>query len=400
MGDNHDEYDIPEEIIPKLKDYWREPNTLSFNSKIKEIDNEWISLKNNYFYPEGGGQLPDLGYLILKSEQSKKYKIVDVQTREEDTWLRIPKHDLIEGGAISAVVDKERRISLTRNHSAQHLVSAIFWEELGLDTTRAEIRVNESQVEFNLSPTLDQIDEVNKMITKLIDDRLSIESRYYQNLDQIDLKIRGNMEDLDIYRLVAIGQYDLNPCGGTHVNNTGEIGSIFINKIESKKVRFLSGNDARSLYSQNATNLIRLSRLTSVPFEKLPETVESILNKNHQYEKRILKLETQIIEIQNQLIKFESLGNYRYKTYRVPVIAKGVATTINDKLKINEIVIIVDEQGLFILSTGKDELTAKLMLKLRNLGIKGGGKGKSIMGKLGSIDIKEIKKMLNELLID
>ncbi|MFV2013985.1 MAG: alanine--tRNA ligase-related protein [Candidatus Heimdallarchaeota archaeon] len=399
MNHSHEEYDVPEELIPKLKEYWKEPCTFSFNSKIKEINDEWVSLKTNYFYPEGGGQQPDLGYLILKSEQSKKCKIIDVQTRDNETWLKIPKHDLIEGWEVSAIIDKKRRISLSRNHSAQHLVSAIFWEELGFDTTRAEIREFESQVELDRSPTLDQISEVNKMITQLIDDKLTIESRYYQNLDQINLKIRGEMAGMDIYRLVTIGKYDLNPCGGTHVKNTSEIDSIFINKIESKKVRFLSGNNAKTMYSENSVNLIKLSRLTSVPFEKIPETVEDILNKKNQYEKRIHKLETQIIEIQNQLIHFEDIGNYRIKTYQVPTITKNAATHVNDGLQMNEVVLIVDEQGLFVLSTGSEKLTMKLIHSLRKLGVKSGGKGKFIMGKLGNLKIKEIKKYMSDLLV-
>lgn len=398
MDHHHEEYDIPEELISKLKDYWKEPDTFSFNTKIKEIDEEWISLKKNYFYPEGGGQLPDLGVIISKSDQSKQHKIVDVQIRDQETWLKIPKHDLIEGGLISAVIDKERRFSLSRNHSAQHLVSAIFWEELGFDTTRAEIREYESQVEFDTSPTLDQIDEVNSKITNLIIDNLPIQSRYYQDLEEADLKYRGHLEDLDVYRLVSIGKYDLNPCGGTHVKNTKEIESIFINKIESKKVRFISGNDAQSLYSKNAVNLIKLSRLTSVPFDKIPDTVENLLNKKHLYEKRIHKLEAQIIEIQDQLHQFDDRGEHKLKIYEVPRINKAVTAQLNESLRNNEIVFILDEEKSFILSSGNEKLTMNLMSALRKSGVKGGGKGRSAMGKLNTNNINDIKIILSDFL--
>ena len=82
------------------------------------------------------------------------------------------------------------------------------------------------------------------------------------------------------------------------------------------------------------------------------------------------------------------------------VILSGNAGNIADTLKTNEIVLIIDEGGLFILSTSKEELTAKLMEKMRDLGIKGGGKGKSIMGKLGNVTTLEVKNFLKGLLID
>ncbi|MHA2274659.1 MAG: alanine--tRNA ligase-related protein [Candidatus Kariarchaeaceae archaeon] len=400
MDHHHEDYDIPDEILSKLKDYWKEPDIFRFNTIIKEVDKNWVALKTNYFYPEGGGQASDLGVLIPKSDQSVKYNIHEIQSKESETWIKINEHKFSEGDEVNAIIDKDRRISLSRNHSAQHLVSAVFWEELEFDTTRAEIRLEESQIEFNKTPTLDEIHLANSKINLLIKENLPIESKYYEEINSLDQKIRGSMVDLDVYRLVAIGQYDLNPCGGTHVSSTKEIDSIFINKIESKKIRFMTGNDAKELYSQNAINLIRLSRLTNVPFLKIPETVEEIIKKKNFYEKRVHKLESQIIEAQYDINKFHKVGRYYLKAFQIPSMNKGAIFKLIEGLNKNQVVFISDEMELFVLAAGDTEITSNVMKNLLKKGIKGGGKGYSVMGKLGKIKLEDIKNQISDILLN
>ncbi len=398
MGHNHEEYDIPEDIIPKLKNYWREPFKFNFTTSIKEVDSDWVRLKNNYFYPESGGQLSDQGTLIPIESKSKAYIVKDVQLRENEVWVLVPNNKLKDGDQIEAIIDKERRISLSRNHSAQHLISAVFWEELNFNTTRAEIGELESQVELNKPPTLEQIDDANNIINNLILDNLVIESRYYSDLNNIKQKIRGQTEDLDVYRLVAIGKYDLNPCGGTHVQSTNEIDTIFINKIEGKKIRFYSGPQAKNAYIRNAINLIKLSRLTSVPFDKIPNSVEELIKKKNYFEKKIQKLEIQVLELKFETTKFQVINDYKLKTIHVPSLNKSTLLKLTDGISQNEIVFASDDNDFFILSSGNVELTSDIMGVLSESGVKGGGKGKSIMGKTTSYRIDNLIEIISNKL--
>ncbi|OLS19688.1 MAG: Alanine--tRNA ligase [Candidatus Heimdallarchaeota archaeon LC_2] len=398
MGHHHEEYDIPEEILPKLKNYWKEPFKFNFNTSIKEVDSDWVQLNENYFYPESGGQLPDRGIITPLEDRKIKYNVLDVQKKENEVWILIPDNQLNQGDKIEARIDEERRISLSRNHSAQHLISAVFWEELDFDTTRAEIGQIESQIELNKPPTLDQIDKANKMVNKLILENLIIESRYYSDLNNLNHKYRGKMEDLEVYQLVAIGDYDLNPCGGTHVQSTREIDTIFINKIESKKIRFYSGPKAKSAYVDNAIGLIKLSRMTSVPFDKIPSSVDEIIRKKNYFEKKVLKLENEVLELKYSSTKFQKLNKFKLKSIQASKLNKSTILGLTDDLNKNEVVFAFDDNDLFILSSGNEELTKKIMKVLRESGVKGGGKGKSVMGKIISLDVEKLKSIISDRL--
>lgn len=398
MDHFHEEYDIPEEIIPKLKNYWREPLKFNFSTSIKEVDSDWVRLKNNYFYPESGGQLSDQGRIIPIGSKGKYYDVRDVQLRENEVWVFVPNNQLKDGDEIDATIDKERRITLSRNHSAQHLISAVFWEELNFNTTRAEIGQIESQVELDKPPTLDEINNANNIINDLILEDLVIESRYYNDITDLNQKIRGKPEDLDVYRLVAIGNYDLNPCGGTHVQNTSEIDTIFINKIEGKKIRFYSGPKAKNAYNENAINLIKLSRLTSVPFNKIPESVEELIKKKNYFEKKTQKLENEVLELKFEITKFRKVNKYKLKTLLVPSLNKSTLLTLTDEIGQNEVVFASDDNGLFIISTGNTELTNQIREIIRETGVKGGGKGKSVMGKTSVNQIDKLIEIISNKL--
>jgi alanyl-tRNA synthetase len=395
----HPENESISEAIKKINGYWMEPSKYEFDAQIDGFNGDWVHLTRNYFYPEGGGQLADNGVLII---EGKSYSVLDAQIKDESVWLRldkeISKHDFMDISVI-AKIDELRRINLSRNHSSQHLISAAFWEELELDTTRAEIGVNESQVELNRSPSIDEVNKTLEVIAQLITDDLPIESTYL-NKDQVkSMQYRGNIDaELATYRMITIGDYDKNFCGGTHVSSTSKIEDIVINKIEGKKLRFFSGIKAKQYLQQDSFQLMELGRLLSASRSKISDSVSDLVEYKKKTIREMNKLKSKIVEYQISSATWIELSGNSYKFANIEEVDSGIILKIIGDLETNQIVCTRTPSGIFIIR-GTELIIEELMKKLRKNNIKGGiGKTKIVaMGRVLQDD--DIDKMIKQILI-
>ena len=154
---HHEGPESEDEALRSIRHYWKEPSKYEFQAEIIETKHDWIRLNKSYFYPEGGGQQSDRG--ILKSG-NQEYPVNDVQEKDKEIWINVPSHNYEVGIAVEGLIDGKRRELLSRNHSTQHIISAVFWDNLECDTTREEITIKESQVEIDTSLELKKIYQV------------------------------------------------------------------------------------------------------------------------------------------------------------------------------------------------------------------------------------------------
>lgn len=394
MKHSHPDQEDTDEAIAGLKPYWRRKQIFRYNTDILELDKKWIRLKENKFYPEGGGQLADQGYLELGDN---KIKVVDVQEKEGETWLITEKSptNLEVGIKVHVEIDQERRENLSLNHSSQHLISAAFWEELNYETTRAEIGMKESQVELDNTPSLDEVKQTLEVVESLISKHLPIESKYYTKFTDLNkLGIRGKVDDTqEIFRLVKIGEYDLNLCGGTHVSNTSAIENIYLHKLEGKKIRFYSGKLARKHNQQAVINLHGISREMGVNIGKAYKSVVEMKSKYESYIKRNRKLKKELTRYQLLSAKWEMVKEISYKLLFSEEMEKGQIMDAIGKLEDGQLVLVITPSNLLILCSNNEILTGKVMDGLIKIGVKGGGRGSMLMGK-----VTETKGFENKLL--
>lgn len=395
----HPEPESLSEAMRTIRGYWAEPNKYEFEAHIDAIDGKWIHLTRNYFYPEGGGQLADTGVLII---DSNNYDVLDAQIKEESVWLKlnstISKNELM-GVSVIAKIDEARRSDLSRNHSSQHLISAAFWEELELDTIRAEVGVNESQVELTRPPSLDEVESTLEVIAQLISDDLPINSTYL-NKDQVySIKYRGKIDtDIITYRMVMIGDYDKNFCGGTHVSSTSKIEDIVINKVEGKKLRFFSGIKAKQHLQQDSMRMMELGRLLSASRSKINDSISDLVDYKKKTIREIINLKSRIVEFQISSATWIELGNNSYKFVEIEEVDSGVVLGIINELKTNQVVCTRTPTGIFMLR-GNESIIKELMTELKKKGIRG-GIGKTKIVAMGRVKLDDdidliIKKILN-----
>lgn len=392
MEHTHDIPSIPEEYLKYLRLYWMEPTIYEFNSEIKEIDKNKIRLKDNYFYPEGGGQLSDRGSLSLKS---RKYHVNDVSSEGDEIWLHLTNHDLEEGRKVHAQIDSLRRYSLSQHHTGQHLVSAVFHDLFGNDTTRAEINTEYSIVELNNSPSFEDLLIVQNKISELIHDNLEVQNKFYLSSETIDIPLRGTPEVQNLYRIVAIGNYDFNPCGGTHLTTTGALENIYFSKIESKKLRFMVGQPAVKVLNKQVIDNLNLARFLKVPVDELSDRIVDLSDKYEKLFKSHRKMTEDFIKLKIISEKFEKIGSYKIKFIELDYLDYSQLNSTIPQLNPQEGIFLMDKAGLFAFYSGSEILADQLKKAFLKQKIKCGGKGTKIMGNSSiSFDKKLIKSII------
>ena len=210
----------------------------SCDALVVSADSTGIELDRTVFYATGGGQPGDQGVLRLKD--GGEIDISDCQKdRESGQHVHIPTEGAAlpgVGDRVIAEIDWARRHKLMRMHSCLHLLCAIV--EGGV--TGGQVGEEKSRLDFDLEDT--SLDK--EVLTDRLN-RLIIDNHVVKTSSISDAELAANPELVRTMsvqpptgagkvRLISIGSVDLQPCGGTHVRATGEIGPVRVGKIENK----------------------------------------------------------------------------------------------------------------------------------------------------------------------
>lgn len=377
MKHHHDLYEKNKAIFD-MKKYWLNPQITTFSSEIKEINGTLIRLNENYFYPEGGGQPPDHGVISTETTQSS---VIDVQEIDNEVWLKLNKNEFQPNEIISAKIDKSRRINLSRNHTSQHLISAIFMEDFEYDTVKATIDLKSSEIEFDKKLNWDILEKgINKVNSHILQSH-PINSKFFDKENISDLKLRGNISDLhSIYRIVEIKDVDLNPCGGTHVENTSEIQIVAVRKLENNKLKFISGHDAEAYLTKQTKLIYKISNLIKTSPKSIFQELERIYTNNIDMKKELLKNKHDILNLQLRNTVSKNIHNFTLIYSFVNQIERSIILSYYGEINFDKIILIEDQNSTFFVLTGSQNLTSDLSKYLKNIGLKGGGQGNFIMG--------------------
>lgn len=196
-----------------------------------------IVLDRTVFYPQGGGQMGDAGVLVDAS--GLQVAIVDTRKGEGDSVLHVPVAGSAlpaVGDAVTATIDWERRYRLMRLHTALHVLSCVVIAPV----TGGNIAPDKARLDFDIDMRLldaERIErETNALIARAVDtetvwitdDELDARPELVKTMSVKPPRGAGRV------RLLRIPGIDLQPCGGTHVKNIGEIGAIRVLRIKNE----------------------------------------------------------------------------------------------------------------------------------------------------------------------
>ena len=210
--------------------------TKEIETKIKEIDleNKTIELEDAIFYGKSGGQPGDEGEIIADGQKIKVNETIKAEESIKNILENL--NGLRKNQKIIARINWDKRYKYMRMHSALHLMCA----SISLGVTGGQIGYDKSRLDFNDPDKEIKKEELQEKINTLMRDDHEITYEY------IDSKILESQPELvrtmsvkppsidGKLRFVKIGNVDFQPCGGTHVKSTKEIGKITIGKIENK----------------------------------------------------------------------------------------------------------------------------------------------------------------------
>ena len=215
-----------------------DPYARSCDATVTAVDERGIQLDRTVFYARGGGQDGDTGRLRLSN--GAEIAIVDtIKGDGPDSAVHVPEEGaplLAVGDRVSAEIDWERRYRMMRMHTCLHLLSAV----LPYPVTGGQVGDGKGRLDFDLPEAILDKEHIKAELNRLVAEDHKVTSRWISDdelLAQPDLvKTMAVKPPLGYgrVRLIDVEGLDLQPCGGTHVQRTGEIGEIAVRKIEKK----------------------------------------------------------------------------------------------------------------------------------------------------------------------
>lgn len=218
----------------------------NWDAKIVSVkDEKYIVLDKTAFYPKGGGQPWDEGYIV---KDNNKFRVVYVGKFSGEISHEVDKPGLKEGDTVSCELDWDRRYTYMRYHTASHLISNILYNKANAKITGNQIEMDKTRMDFSMvdySPEKLRmyVDEANHIINQ--DFPITTEYMTRQEVLEKPELARlavGLPENIKEFRIVNIGDIDKQVDGGTHVSHLKEIGTIEVIKTVNK------GKNNRRMY--------------------------------------------------------------------------------------------------------------------------------------------------------
>ena len=238
------------------------------------------------FYFEAGGQISDNGNIEFDGKEIQVNDVV--QSDNGATGLIVESNNLKIGDKINLNVDPSFRSSVSKSHSAAHIVHASLRNILGEHVAQAGSHVAPGKFRFDFSHTekvnKEELNEIFKMSNDLIYKDIDVETNV-MNIDDAKkegaLAFFGDKYDDDV-RVVNIGEFSKELCGGTHVHNSNEVGLIVLINESSigsnlRRVEMLSGYQAYSFMDTAYKSYNTVSDILQTSVDQVPEKLKTII---------------------------------------------------------------------------------------------------------------------------
>jgi alanyl-tRNA synthetase len=299
---------------------------------LREPEEGKVILDKTPFYGEAGGQVGDRGIIVWPrpvrntkfSEESKisngsrpnlghlgqRFEVRDTK-RQGGVIVHLGKmikRELKVGDRVLASVDKERRETIAQNHTATHLLQAALRKVLGPHVQQSGSLVDTQRLRFDFAHFKDlskrELNRIEELVNEYIRRNDPVEISF-MNIEEAKkqgaLAFFGEKYE-DEVRVVSIGDYSKELCGGTHLKATGSIGLFKIINESSvasgvRRIEALSAQSAYKKIKEDETALENISELLKVPKEKLFPNLEAALEKIRTSQRELLSLKRQLINL-------------------------------------------------------------------------------------------------------
>ncbi len=269
-----------------VKEYYLDAYKKELDAKVMNIEKNKIYLDKTIFYPEGGGQPGDKGFI-------NNVEVLDTQTEKEEIAHFVKDSSPFKVGQnVSLKLDWSHRYNFMKMHTAQHLISGVLHSHFGVGTLSVHqgneyLTIEIDKNKFSEENCYKVVDIVNRKIIESLD----ISFLEKEKSDAESLNLRRSIKVDGLVRLVKIDEADLIACGGLHVSNTSEIDRVMY--IGFEKIRkhyrllFKVGDDAIATCRNNLKIIKELCVLHSATVDTLVDCDKALIEKSIELEREL-----------------------------------------------------------------------------------------------------------------
>ena len=396
----------------------------NLTESIKKGDKAIVILDKTPFYGQSGGQVGDVGTL-----KNDKVSLRVIDTKKTKTGLvlhevEVEEGELKTGDKLDAVIDYKLRQDTRKNHTATHLLHKALKMVLGSHVNQAGSLVSPTRLRFDFTHfqamTADEIKQVENIVNESIFDAIDVETSVVSLDESKKMGATGLFEDKygDLVRVVQVGDFSMELCGGTHVKNTSEVGLFKIVQETGiaagvRRIEALTGRNTYKYLNENEDELDKLSDAFKAKKEDLLVKAEQTINelKDREREIKELKNKIQSAELKNLDSEVKNLNGINYIISVIDADnmneLRQAGDKLKDKVKSGIVMVAADIGGKtsFIITLTKDvvskAVTANILMKniAPLLDAKGGGRDDMAQAGGGNSDkLKEFEAKAEEKL--
>lgn len=386
---------------------------------LKAGETGTILVEETPFYATMGGQKADIGTITLGDSLFQVVDTIKLQGGKVGHVGQVVSGTFQVGDVVTLSVDQANRIDTGKNHSATHLLQSALRQVLGNQVKQKGSLVEADRLRFdftqNVAMTKEQIAEVEKLVNAQISNALPVVT---EEMSLEEARKTGAMALFgekygEVVRVVKMGDFSTELCGGTHVNNTSVIGNFKIVSESGiaagvRRIEALTGNGVLAYYSQLEKEIEEIAKATKTDVHNIVKKIETMQEeiKALQAENQKLKDKAAKDALGDVMNQVQSVNNCKVLITAVPDVDMNGLRTLGDDLKnkIGEGVIVLassldDKVSLVAMATEeaiKQGAHAGNLIKEIAKLVGGGGGGRPNMAQAGGKNVAGIQDALTK----
>lgn len=335
---------------------WEFDGTVTRIREGKKVGTWETALDRSAFYPTSGGQPFDTGKLVFAGGEAA---VTDVETdREGEVWHTLDKA-IPEGTAVHGVIDGKRRTDHMEQHGGEHMLAGAIWEKLQGTTIGLHLGQEDSTIDVALPGERTHLTEEEIcLLEDMVNERIRLDAPircWFPDEEELaKLPLRKAPTVTEHVRIVAMGDFEMVACGGTHPSSTGRIGMIKILSVIPAKgkarVSFVCGGRAAAVFRKYMRSADKAGAALSCPVEKLSSSASELKSRLAEAERKANRFETR--ELLEKFRQAESTGDLKGITLTAVITGEADARAVSSA--VSEY---IEEKGKLLLLAVGERLT-------------------------------------------
>lgn len=383
-----------------------------------------IYLEKTPFYAEKGGQIGDKGVITSPSKNNLLAEILDTQATIEGLiahFVEINKGEIKVGEEVLARVDSSRRKAIARNHTATHLLHRALRDVLGNHVKQSGSAVNNHHLRFDFNHfaplTMEELEKIENLLNEKILDELEVETKistFDKAKEMGAIALFGEKYGEQV-RVVKIGEFSLELCGGTHLNSTSNIGLFKILNEEGigsgiRRIEAVTGDRALKYIKEKENIINEISDKLQTITSEIPLKIDQLIDNANNMKKKIKIIRSKLAhyEVDKLLSKKKEIKGVNIISLKVEAEdnndLRNWGDLIKDKIKSGIVVLgtELDNGKVALLAMVTDDLAQKgynagNIIKAIAPIVGGKGGGKKTMAQAGGQKTDKLHQALEKV---